>query len=62
MEHPDLTEKLHTYARALTLRDICPQFFEQRLNIPPLDIGGDWVSEDRRKGFLVLTLRDYSIK
>ena len=62
MKHPDLTEKLHTYARALTFRDICPQFFEQRLDISPLDIGGDRVREDRRKGFLVLTLHGYSIK
>ena len=62
MKHPDFAEKLHTHTRAPTLRDSCPKLLEQRVNISPLDIAGDRVSEDRRKDFLMLTLRRYSIK
>ena len=62
MKHPDLIEKLYTYTRTLALTDLGPEIFEQSLNIPPLNVAGYRVSEECRKGFLVLTLHDYSIK
>ncbi len=46
MEDPDLPKKHHSDPTALSLTDLRPKFYEQRLNITPLDIGAYWTGKD----------------
>jgi len=49
------TEQDYRHPRTFPLLDICTHGLEQGLDVPPLDIGGRWVREDRGKGLGVLS-------
>lgn len=56
MKDPDLAKQLHADARALAFAHRCAQLSEERLDVPPLDIGRGRVRKQRREGLGLLAL------
>lgn len=49
MEYADFVKQLYTDARSFALADYCTQIDQQRFDITPFDVAGDWTRKDKRK-------------
>jgi hypothetical protein len=56
VEHSHFFEQDHNYTTTLALADFGAQFYQQRINIAPLDVSACRAGEDQLKSSLVLAL------
>jgi hypothetical protein len=54
MEHSHFFEQDYSYTATFTLADFGAQFYEQRLDVAPLNVPTGWAGEDQFESALVL--------